>query len=154
MLLSVFVLVLAGCARDDEEEGATVEQLVRNADRVRVLDRKRGGALTLATISDPLTFNLAVANDASTSGVLGYLFEGLTETSWLTDEVKPALAESWEHSDDGLTWTFNLRKDVKWHNGQRFTANDVDFTFSKVIYNDDIPASSYPGVHVPVPGRR
>ena len=144
LLLSVFVLALAGCAREDEDEGATVEQLVRNADNFEYSSGKRGGALTLATISDPLTFNLAVANDASSSGVLGYLFEGLTETSWLTDEVEPALAESWEHSDDGLTWTFNLRRDVKWHNGQPFTAHDVDFTFNKIIYNDDIPASSRP----------
>ena len=144
VLVSVFVLALVGCAREDEEEGATVEQLVRNADKFEYSSGKRGGALTLATISDPLTFNLAVANDASSSGVLGYLFEGLTETSWLTDEVEPALAESWEHSDDGLTWTFNLRRDVKWHNGQPFTAHDVDFTFNKIIYNDDIPASSRP----------
>ena len=144
ILVGIALLVLAGCAREDEEEGATVEQLVRNADRFDYTVGKRGGALTLATISDPLTFNLAVANDASSSGVLGYLFEGLTETSWLTDEVEPALAESWEHSDDGLTWTFNLRRDVKWHNGQPFTAHDVEFTFNKIIYNDDIPASSRP----------
>ena len=144
ILVGIALLALVGCAREDEEEGATVEQLVRNADSFEYSSGKRGGALTLATISDPLTFNLAVANDASSSGVLGYLFEGLTETSWLTDEVEPALAESWEHSDDGLTWTFNLRRDVKWHNGQPFTAHDVDFTFNKVIYNDDIPASSRP----------
>ena len=144
ILVGIALLALVGCAREDEEEGATVEQLVRNADRFEYSSGKRGGALTVATISDPLTFNLAVANDASSSGVLGYLFEGLTETSWLTDEVEPALAESWEHSDDGLTWTFNLRRDVTWHDGQPFTAHDVDFTFNKVIYNDDIPASSRP----------
>lgn len=144
LLAVVALLALVGCAREDEDEGATVEQLVRNADRFDYATGKRGGALTFATISDPLTFNLAVANDASSSGVLGYLFEGLTETSWLTDEVEPALAESWSHSDDGLSWTFNLRRDVKWHDGQPFTAHDVDFTFNRIIYNDDIPASSRP----------
>ena len=144
LLVGVFVLALVGCAREDEDEDATVEQLVRNADRFEYSTGKRGGALTLATISDPLTFNLAVANDASSSGVLGYLFEGLTEISWLTDEVELALAESWEHSDDGLNWTFNIRRDVKWHDGQPFTAHDVEFTFNKIIYNDDIPASSRP----------
>ena len=146
LLISVFVLVLVGCAREDEDEDedATVEQLIGNAERFEYSAGKRGGALTLATISDPLTFNLAIANDASSSGVLGYLFEGLTEVSWLTDEVEPALAESWEHSDDGLTWTFNLRRDVTWHDGQPFTAHDVEFTFNKIIYNDDIPASSRP----------
>ena len=144
LLVGVFVLALVGCAREEEDDAATVEQLIRNADRFEYVNGKRGGALTLATISDPLTFNLAVANDASSSGVLGYLFEGLTEISWLTDEVEPALAESWEHSDDGLTWTFNLRRDVTWHDGQPFTAHDVEFTFNKIIYNDDIPASSRP----------
>ena len=79
--------------------------------------------------------------------MLGYLFEGLTETSWLTDEVEPALAESWERSADGLTWTFRLRTDVTWHDGRPFTAHDVVFTFNRIIYNHDIPASSRPAFH-------
>ena len=117
-------------------------QLRRNAESFEYVVGRAGGTLTVATISEPLTFNLAISNEASSSAVLGYLFEGLTETSWLTDQVEPALAESWEHSDDGLTWTFHLRRDVQWHDGQPFTAHDVDFTFNRVIYNDDIPASS------------
>ena len=125
----------------------TVERLRQSADRFEYSIGKPGGTLTFATISEPLTFNLAIANDASSSGVLGYLFEGLTETSWLTDAVEPALAESWEVSDDGLTWTFHLRQDVVWHDGQPFTANDVDFTFNRIIYNDDIPASSRATFH-------
>ncbi len=119
-----------------------IPQLRRNAETFEYAIGKPGGSLTFATISEPLTFNLAIANDASSTGVLGYLFEGLTETSWLTDEVEPALAESWERSDDGLIWTFHLRKDVTWHDGQPFTARDVDFTFNRIIYNDDIPASA------------
>ena len=85
-----------------------VAQLKRNAEEFKYSIGKPGGALTFATISEPLTLNLAIANDASSSGVLGYLFDGLTETSWLTDAVEPSLAESWERSEDGLTWTFNL----------------------------------------------
>ncbi|MDE2822453.1 MAG: hypothetical protein OXK79_02990, partial [Chloroflexota bacterium] len=142
LLVGVFLLVLAGCGREDEAEGvtavpptatavpptatvvpptatvvpptatavpamrdedeedeATVQQLLSNAELFEYEIGKAGGALTFATISDPLTFNLAIANDASSGGVLGYLFEGLTEVSWLTDEVEPALAESWTHSD-------------------------------------------------------
>ena len=132
----------APAARD-----GVVEQLRENADSFEYAIGKQGGALTVATISEPLTFNLAIATDASSSGVLGYLFEGLTETSWLTDEVEPVLAESWEHSDDGLTWTFRLRTDVAWHDGQPFTAHDVDFTFNRIIYNYDIPATSRPAFH-------
>lgn len=41
----------------------------------------------------------------------------------------PWLATSWETSTDGLTWTFNLRDGVRWHDGRRLTADDVVFTF-------------------------
>ncbi|MDE2991206.1 MAG: ABC transporter substrate-binding protein [Chloroflexota bacterium] len=119
-----------------------IAQLRLNASSFEYAVGQSGGSLQVATISEPLTFNLALSNDASSSGILGYLFDGLTETSWLTDEVEPSLAESWEHSDDGLTWTFHLRRDVTWHDGQPFTAHDVDFTFNRLIYNDDIAASS------------
>ncbi len=128
----------------EEGSGATgdletlVARLRQNAEEFDYTVGSRGGSLTLATISEPLTFNLAISRDAGSSDVLGYLFEGLTETSWLTGEVEPALAESWERSEDGLTWTFHLRSDVTWHDGEPFTAHDVDFTFNRIIYNDEI----------------
>ncbi len=124
-----------------------VDQLKMNAEEFEYTIGRHGGDLTFATVSEPLTFNRAISTDSSSSGVLGYLFEGLTETSWLTDEVEPALAESWTHSEDGLTWTFHLRKDVQWYDGAPFTANDVDFTFNRIIYNPDIQASSRPSFH-------
>ena len=124
-----------------------VDQLRMNADQFEYSIGRHGGSLTFATVSEPLTFNLAISNDASSSGVLGRLFEGLTETSWLTDEVEPALAESWQPSNDGMTWTFNIRKDVRWHDGTPFTAHDVEFTFNRIIYNEDIPASSRASFH-------
>lgn len=46
-----------------------------------------------------------------------------------TKEFYPDLAEKWEFSEDGKTLTFFLRKELKWHDGQPFTAKDVDFTF-------------------------
>ena len=150
----------SGVASDDPPEAETtaagqasgvtgdleslVARLRQNAEAFGYTVGSHGGSLTLATISEPLTFNLAISNDAGSSNVLGYLFEGLTETSWLTDEVEPALAESWERSEDGLTWTFHLRRDVTWHDGVPFTAHDVDFTFNRIIYNDEIPASARP----------
>ena len=124
--------------------GSTIDRLEANAAAFAYRPGTFGGTLTVATISDPLTFNLAVATDASSSGVLGYLFEGLTDVSWLSNEVEPSLAESWENSADGLTWTFRLRQDVRWHDGAPFTAADVEFTFNQIIYNDDIPASVRP----------
>ena len=124
-----------------------VDQLKQNARDFRYTIGTQGGSLTFATISEPLTFNPAISNDSSSSQILGYLFEGLTEISWLTDQVEPGLAESWERSDDGLTWTFHIRSDVRWHDGQPFTAHDVDFTFNRIIYNHDIPSSDRASFH-------
>lgn len=45
---------------------------------------------------------------------------------------KPALAESWTVSEDGKTWHINLRKNVLWHDGEKFTADDVIFTFNLI----------------------
>ena len=121
---------------------AIVEELRRNAEGFSYEIGAHGGTLTVATISEPLTFNLALARDAGSSGVLGYLFEGLTQTSWLDDEIEPLLARSWERSDDGLRWVFHLRDDVQWHDGIPLTAHDVEFTFNRVVYNDDFQAAS------------
>ncbi|MXZ67624.1 MAG: LysM peptidoglycan-binding domain-containing protein, partial [Acidimicrobiia bacterium] len=119
-----------------------IARLRENAERFEYAIGTPGGTLTIATISKPLTFNLALANDTGSTGLLGYLFEGLTDTSWLTNQVEPGLAESWERSEDGLKWTFHLRRDAHWHDGEPFTAQDVDFTFNRIIYNDDLPVSA------------
>ncbi len=140
-VLAVFAaLTLLACS--DDSPSTITDELKRNAETFEYTIGVPDGSLTLATVSEPLTLNLALANDAGSSSILGYLFEGLTETSWLTDEVQPALAESWERSDDGLEWTFHLRQGVTWHDGTRFTAHDVDFTFNDIIYNEDIDASA------------
>ena len=126
MVLSV--LLPAACSGDQDtgdaqagDEAAAAadtsitDHLKSNAEQFEYAIGESGGTLTLATISEPLTLNLALAKDAGSSRVLGYLFEGLTRTSWLTDDVEPELAERWERSEDGLTWTFHLRRDVTWH---------------------------------------
>jgi len=61
---------------------------------------------------------------------MSLLFDTLT---WKDESgVVPWLAESWEMSEDGKTWTFDLRRDVRWHDGQPFTAEDVAFTFAYI----------------------
>ena len=148
--LAVFAtLALLACSDDRrdfvaEEPDTIADRLRANADAFEYAIGNPGGTLTVASISEPLTLNLAIANDSGSSDVLGYLFEGLTQTSWLTDEVEPALAESWTRSEDGLTWIFVLREDVTWHDGEPFTAHDVAFTFNDIIYNPEVDASARP----------
>jgi peptide/nickel transport system substrate-binding protein len=45
----------------------------------------------------------------------------------------PGLADSWEVSEDGLTWTFHLNKDAKWHDGEDVTSEDVAYTFNRIL---------------------
>jgi peptide/nickel transport system substrate-binding protein len=63
-------------------------------------------------------------------------FNGLTRPG-PQREPTPDLAESWTVSDDGKTYVFSLRKDVLWHDGQPFTANDVKFTWEIIGHPDN-----------------
>jgi len=100
---------------------------------------KHGGTLVWSVFgSGPKTFNLPISQETSSSVPLSFLFDGLTEENRVTTEIEPSLAESWEFSQDGLVWTFYLRKGVTWFDGEPFTADDVVFTYNDIIYNDDI----------------
>ncbi len=145
---TIFLAVHALAQHKVPRDADLIAQLKENAARFEYSIGKPGGTLTLSTISGPKTFNLAISTETSSTQILDYVFEGLVQTSWLTAEVEPALAERWESSEDGLVWTFFLRKDVRWADGAPFSADDVVFTFSKIIYNDAIPASARPGLTI------
>jgi peptide/nickel transport system substrate-binding protein len=57
------------------------------------------------------------------------MFLPLVESMYGYHDPQPALAERWEHSEDYKEWTFHLRKNVKWHDGEPATAHDIKFTF-------------------------
>ncbi|MDQ8731582.1 ABC transporter substrate-binding protein [Bradyrhizobium sp. LHD-71] len=96
------------------------------------LAQKSGGTLNLIVQPEPQTINLGINRLGPTSFVGSKIYEGLiTFTPKL--EPKPALAESWSISPDGLTYTFNLRKGVTWHDGKPFTSADALFSFQKFL---------------------
>jgi len=96
--------------------------------------------LFTATISDPKTFNPITAVDASSAAATDALFDGLLRLNPETLQQEPVLAERWEYNADGTVCTFHLRHDVRWHDGQPFTAADVVFTFA-VIFDERVPNS-------------
>jgi len=71
--------------------------------------------------------------------VYANIFEGLTRIGE-NGEVLPALAESWEISDDGLTYTFHLADGVTFHDGAAFDAGDVVFSFQRAMADDSVNA--------------
>ncbi len=66
------------------------------------------------------------------------MFKKLLELDCAAQEVGPSLAESWTNAPDGKTWTFKLRKGLRWSDGEPITADDVVFTWNDVIYNTNI----------------
>src|SRR5262249_4158484 len=100
-----------------------------------------GRRLVAATVRDPTTFNPGLVPDPASGAALGPLFEGLVRINPKTTLVEPALAESWQWRDGGRICEFKLRRDVRWHDGAPFTAEDVAFTFD-AIYDDRVPNSS------------
>lgn len=98
--------------------------------------------INLATNADP-TLNPWSPGAVIESNLINtILFEQLTRYSPEDLSPSPALAESWEASEDALTWTFHLRDDVVWSDGESFNAEDVAFTFNDVVKNPDLGAQS------------
>ncbi|WP_345997221.1 ABC transporter substrate-binding protein [Sodalis praecaptivus] len=95
-----------------------------------------GGVFTLPVISNPALWPLI--GGVQNVMVNRVLFNNLTTYGDPGQKVVGDLAESWTVAEDGLSWTFNLRKNVKWHDGTAFTADDVIFTINKVWLNPEI----------------
>jgi peptide/nickel transport system substrate-binding protein len=93
---------------------------------------KPGGTLRAGWSAEWVSLDPAVSSAYSSFAVLANVVEPLTS---FDDNVKliPWLAESWEQSADGLTWTFHLRKGVKFSNGREMTADDVKFSFDRIL---------------------
>ena len=88
--------------------------------------------ITIAQSSDLRSNNPGVNRDGNTDGVILHIVEGLVGYN-NAGEVKPLLAESVDVSPDGLTYTFKLRKDVKFHNGKPLTAEDVVWNWTRYL---------------------
>jgi len=101
--------------------------------------------LVLSILSDPKTFN-PILNQESPS-IFGFTFEGLTGIDGISGEPVPALAESWDISDNGKTLVFTMREGLRWSDGEPLTVDDVVFTYD-VLFNPDIPTNSRDGFRI------
>lgn len=92
---------------------------------------KVGGTLIYATGTDALTLDPQFVTDVPTSRVVMQIHETLVKYD-LDMNIVPGLAEAWEVSSDRLTWTFRLRKGVKFQDGTPFNAEAVKYTFDRI----------------------
>ena len=119
MMLPVLGALLAGsgCGR---RETAVAEGL-------------RTRTLHLGNQNEPATIDPHIMDAATDMNVVVALFEGLTCYDEKTGEGVPGVASRWEVSADGLGYTFHLRPDAKWSNGDRVTAGDFAYSFQRIL---------------------
>jgi peptide/nickel transport system substrate-binding protein len=82
--------------------------------------------------NDPQTLDPARISDTYGRSVSQQIFDGLVQYDQSLT-IKPALAQFWRATRDGLTWTFELRKGVKFHHGREVTADDVVYSFTRIL---------------------
>jgi peptide/nickel transport system substrate-binding protein len=140
-LASVLALILAACAQPAPiapgETPAQTESSGEAAGGVAAPaagEAQPGGIWRQATIADAENLNPILSAETGSSAVTGFLFPGLVGQDPFTGELTPegALAESWSVSDDGLVWTFKLRQNITWSDGDAVDAADFKFTYDAI----------------------
>ena len=111
------LLWLAGCARHETAVAAGT----------------RGQILHIGNRDEPADLDVHTNNASTTNYILGSLFEGLVAYNNDGTAIVPGVAERWEVSADGLTYTFHLRANARWSNGDPVTAQDFRDSFLRVL---------------------
>ena len=97
-----------------------------------------GGRVIHVDTSDVTTVNPTLVVDVYSGLITGFVFEALANTSVIDGTQVPGLADYWDVSADGLTYTFHLAENAMWHDGQPVTADDVIFTFDSVMAEESL----------------
>ncbi|MFC4851923.1 ABC transporter substrate-binding protein [Actinophytocola glycyrrhizae] len=105
-----------------------------------------GKILRIGVSREVDTLNPFISITLMGTSILRYQFEFLTTYSQGSMTPEGALAEKWETSEDKLTWTYHIRKDMKWSDGQPVTAKDAAWTFQKML--DDETAQTANGSYI------
>ncbi|MBE9545979.1 MAG: peptide-binding protein [Proteobacteria bacterium] len=129
ILITLFLLAVCGCGGDTKQENAV------KADTGPAY----GDIMVTGSIGDASNLIPILSTDSTSHGIASMIFNGLVKYDKDLNIVGD-LAKSWDISEDGLTFTFHLRKGVKWHDGRPFTAADVLFTY-KVTIDPETPTA-------------
>lgn len=115
--LGLVLTLLVGCGRR--------ETAVESGNRTQTLH--------LGNLSEPNDLDPQLTESSQTFNIILALMEGLAQYDPRTCEPTPAVAERWETSSDRLTWTFHLRKDARWSNGDPVTASDFVWAYQRML---------------------
>ncbi|HHY58830.1 MAG TPA: hypothetical protein GYA08_25740 [Chloroflexi bacterium] len=140
MLVTLVAALMAGCVQPapiapPAESGAAAESGEAAGDESAAAGEPvRGGVFTRSTNADASILNPILWSDSASSGIGGFFFPSLIAVdpqsgAYVTDG---SMSESWEASEDGLTWTFKLRDGVTWSDGDPVDANDFKYTYDAI----------------------
>jgi oligopeptide transport system substrate-binding protein len=123
-LLGAFALAAAGCGGGDEEGGGGGTGTGGGAAEQ---------AITIGWGAEPPSLDPGRATDTTSSNVLLAIMDPLVKLNAETNEAEPALAESWDVSEDGTVVTYHLVSDAKWTNGDPVTAGDFEYSWKRTL---------------------
>ncbi len=129
LVLMALVLSLPFACSDKQKEP---EQKSNVQEDTKKWEPAYGDAIRVGSIGDASNLIPMLVSDSASRDITGLVYNGLIRYD---KDIKPEgeLAERWEISNDGKTITFFLRKGVKWHDGEPFTAQDVLFTYKTMV---------------------
>jgi len=127
-VIIVFLLLIAIFGCSSEKPSKTRKAI--SLPSIKEVDRN--GEIVFSLGGEASVLNPILSTDTASSAIEGPIFSGMIKFNEKLEPI-PDLAKSWEVSKDGKVWTFHLRKDVLWHDGKAFTAEDVKFTFESIL---------------------
>lgn len=134
ILLIGLMVLLAGCNFSGKSSTEPAEN--KEGDKpAEQAEGKSENVLSLSLDNDIPDLNQVKTTDAISFAVLNNVMEGLYRLDE-NNEPQPAMAESYEKSEDGLTYTFTLRDGIKWSNGDPVTANDFKYSWLRSMHPD------------------
>jgi peptide/nickel transport system substrate-binding protein len=98
---------------------------------------KQGGTLVSMVVAEPTSMDIASGTGQHNYSMMCNVFENLLEYDATSFATKPALAESYDISDDGMVYTFHLRDGVKFHDGTPMDAEAVQFSYQRIMDPDN-----------------
>ena len=115
----LFVMILGACSSGTDES--------------RVEQGNRDGILHLGNGTEPQGLDPHIVTGVPEHHIIQALFEGLVTKNPYTLEIEPGVAQSWEISEDGRVYTFHLRDNAKWSNGEAVTAEDFIWSWRRAL---------------------
>lgn len=118
LLGGALLIVVAGCDRESKADAAT-----------------RAGILLIGNGAEPKALDPHLVSSVGDSSIMRALFEGLVINHVSDDSAhEPGVAKSWTHNADYTEWTFDLREDARWSNGDPVTAGDFVYSYNRVLH--------------------